>query len=103
MRQPNTWGLEHSRLIQTGLTIAAAGGMSLFTFDSKLMHTTGLVLLVTSFFAWAYHSHITRPKLADYIEFLETEIEETTPGFIKATQEAFKDIWQIDDMVEVFD
>ena len=103
MRQPNTWGLEHSRLIRTGLTIAAVGGMSLFTFDSKLMNTTGLILLVASFFTWAYHAHITHPKMADYIEFLEAEIEETSPGFIEATQEAFKGIWQIEDMVEVFD
>jgi len=103
MRQPNTWGLEHSKLIQVCLVIAAVGGMSLFTFDNKLMQTTGLVLLVASFFTWAYHAHLTRPKMADYIEFLEAEIEETSPGFIEATQEAFKDIWQIEAMTEVFD
>jgi len=70
---------------------------------SGIMDQAGIVLIFSAFLGWAYHSHITSPKMADYVDFLEAEIEETSPGFIEATQDAFKDIWQIEDMVEVFD
>ena len=103
MRQPNTWLMENKLTAQIVLCATALGGLGSILMTSSLMDKIGLFLMGSAFLAWLYLENQTSPKVSDYIEFLETATDKMDHGFVEKIQTEFKEIWQIDDMVEVFD